>query len=50
MLPLGPGASTGIRLEQETGLVDIYWEYTETSVRIFNNVPDKLAPGKRIGA
>ena len=37
-------ASTGIRLEQESGLVDIYWEYTGTSLRIFNNVREKLAP------
>jgi osmoprotectant transport system substrate-binding protein len=37
-------ASSGVRLEQESGLVDIYWEYTGTSLRIFNNVPDKLTP------
>ena len=37
-------ASSGIRREQEAGLVDIYWEYTGTSLRIFNNVSERLAP------
>jgi osmoprotectant transport system substrate-binding protein len=37
-------ASSGVRLEQESGLVDIYWEYTGTSLRTFNNIPDKLDP------
>jgi osmoprotectant transport system substrate-binding protein len=37
-------ATPGIRREQEMGLVDVYWEYTGTSLRTFNNVPDLLSP------
>ena len=35
-------ATTGLRREQEAGLVDIYWEYTGTSLITFNQVTDKL--------
>jgi osmoprotectant transport system substrate-binding protein len=39
------GLSTnGIRKEQEAGLVDLYWEYTGTSLANFNNVPETLGP------
>lgn len=37
-------ATPGIRREQEMGLVDLYWEYTGTSLRTFNNVSDPLSP------
>lgn len=37
-------ATTGVRREQELGLVDVYWEYTGTSLTIFNAVSEKLAP------
>jgi osmoprotectant transport system substrate-binding protein len=35
-------ATSGIRREQEVGLVDVYWEYTGTSLITFNNVTQKL--------
>ena len=35
-------ATTGIRREQEIGLVDIYWEYTGTSLTMFNMVVERL--------
>jgi osmoprotectant transport system substrate-binding protein len=37
-------ATTGIRREQEGGLIDVYWEYTGTSLMTFNNVMQKLGP------
>ena len=37
-------ATPGIRREQEMGLIDMYWEYTGTSLRTFNNVSDLLSP------
>jgi osmoprotectant transport system substrate-binding protein len=37
-------ATNGVRTEQELGLVDIYWEYTGTSLTAFNNVAEKLGP------
>jgi osmoprotectant transport system substrate-binding protein len=37
-------SSSGIRLEQEAGLVDIYWEYTGTALVSFNNVVERLPP------
>jgi osmoprotectant transport system substrate-binding protein len=39
------GFSTiGVRKEQEAGRIDVYWEYTGTSLLIFNGVEEKLAP------
>ena len=35
-------ATPGIRKEQEAGLIDLYWEYTGTSLVTFNNVKDAL--------
>ena len=37
-------STSGIRKEQEAGSVDMYWEYTGTSLVTFNNVRDALAP------
>src|SRR5215203_5629727 len=37
-------ATSGLRREQEAGLVDVYWEYTGTSLITFNQVTEKLAP------
>jgi osmoprotectant transport system substrate-binding protein len=37
-------ATTGIRKEQEAGLIDVYWEYTGTSLLAFNNITTKLGP------
>src|SRR5215211_3873601 len=37
-------ATTGVRTLQESGIVDIYWEYTGTSLTTFNQVTDKLSP------
>jgi osmoprotectant transport system substrate-binding protein len=37
-------SSSGIRLEQEAGLIDIYWEYTGTALVSFNNVVERLPP------
>ena len=37
-------STTGLRREQEAGLIDIYWEYTGTSLITFNNVTEKLGP------
>jgi osmoprotectant transport system substrate-binding protein len=36
-------ASAGLRREQEMGLVDLYWEYTGTSLVTYNNVTEKLS-------
>jgi osmoprotectant transport system substrate-binding protein len=35
-------ATAGLRKEQEMGLVDVYWEYTGTSLLTFNNVNEAL--------
>jgi osmoprotectant transport system substrate-binding protein len=37
-------STTGIRREQELGSVDIYWEYTGTSLRVFNNISRTMSP------
>jgi osmoprotectant transport system substrate-binding protein len=37
-------ASQGLRREQEVGLVDLYWEYTGTSLVTYNNVREALGP------
>ena len=40
----GSGFTTGsIRKLQESGLVDVYWEYTGTSLVTFNGVAEKLS-------
>ena len=36
-------ATTGVRTLQERGIVDVYWEYTETSLITFNHVTEKLS-------
>jgi osmoprotectant transport system substrate-binding protein len=37
-------STTGIRREQEIGLIDIYWEYTGAALTAFNMVADRLEP------
>jgi osmoprotectant transport system substrate-binding protein len=37
-------ATTGVRSLQERGIVDLYWEYTGTSLTTFNQVTEKLSP------
>ena len=37
-------ATSGIRMEQEAGLVDVYWEYTGTSLVTFNAIREALGP------
>ena len=37
-------ATTGVRTLQETGIIDVYWEYTGTSLTTFNQVTEKLSP------
>src|SRR5215204_3461096 len=37
-------ATTGIRILQESGIIDLYWEYTGTSLSEFNQVKEKLSP------
>ena len=37
-------ATTGVRTLQERGIVDLYWEYTGTSLTTFNQVTEKLSP------
>src|SRR5215213_9095002 len=37
-------ASTGIRSLQESGIIDLYWEYTGTSLSEFNQIKEKLSP------
>src|SRR5215210_3319929 len=37
-------STAGVRTEQEAGLVDIYWEYTGTSLLTFNGVRESLGP------
>src|SRR3954454_20820397 len=36
-------ATTGIRSLQESGIIDLYWEYTGTSLSEFNQVKEKLS-------
>src|SRR5215204_4737772 len=36
-------ATTGVRTLQEGGIVDVYWEYTGTSLTTFNHVTEKLS-------
>jgi len=36
--------TTSLRKAQERGVVDLYWEYTGTSLREFNKVTEKLSP------
>jgi osmoprotectant transport system substrate-binding protein len=41
----GTGFQTaGVRTLQERGIVDVYWEYTGTSLTNFNYVSEKLSP------
>src|SRR3712207_1244803 len=37
-------STSGVRREQEAGLVDLYWEYTGTSLVTFNKVREPLGP------
>src|SRR3954452_15363856 len=37
-------ATTGIRSLQESGIIDLYWEYTGTSLSEFNQIKEKLSP------
>jgi osmoprotectant transport system substrate-binding protein len=37
-------STSGVRKELEAGLVDLYWEYTGTSLVTFNNVRETLGP------
>ncbi len=37
-------ATPGVRKELEAGLIDLYWEYTGTSLLIFNDVRESLEP------
>src|SRR3954464_6572311 len=37
-------ATTGIRSLQESAIIDLYWEYTGTSLSEFNQVKEKLSP------
>jgi osmoprotectant transport system substrate-binding protein len=37
-------ATTGIRSLQESGIIDLYWEYTGTALAAFNRVTEKLSP------
>jgi osmoprotectant transport system substrate-binding protein len=38
--------TTSLRKAQEAGVVDLYWEYTGTSLREFNKVTEKLSPAE----
>jgi osmoprotectant transport system substrate-binding protein len=38
--------TTRLRLAQEAGVVDLYWEYTGTSLREFNKVAEQLSPAE----
>ncbi len=41
----GTGFGTvGVRTLQESGIIDVYWEYTGTSLTTFNQVTEKLSP------
>src|SRR5829696_1589304 len=37
-------ATTGVRTLQESGIIDLYWEYTGTALRTFNQLTEKLPP------
>src|SRR5215208_5775861 len=37
-------ATTGLRTLQEGGIIDLYWDYTGTSLTTFNHVTEKLSP------
>jgi osmoprotectant transport system substrate-binding protein len=37
-------STNGVRKEQEAGRIDLYWEYTGTSLLTFNNVTEPLGP------
>src|SRR3954451_10325134 len=37
-------ATNGIRSVQESGIIDLYWEYTGTSLSEFNQIKEKLSP------
>jgi len=39
-------ATTGLRTLQERGIIDVYWEYTGTSLTTFNLVSEKLSPAE----
>lgn len=36
--------STVLRQAQENGQIDVYWEYTGTSLVVYNNVEERLSP------
>lgn len=36
--------STAVRQAQENGQIDVYWEYTGTSLITYNNVEERLSP------
>jgi osmoprotectant transport system substrate-binding protein len=38
--------TTSLRKAQETGVVDLYWEYTGTSLSEFNKATEKLSPAE----
>lgn len=38
--------TTRLRQAQQAGLVDLYWEYTGTSLREFNKVTEQLSPAE----
>jgi osmoprotectant transport system substrate-binding protein len=38
--------TTRVRQAQEAGVVDLYWEYTGTSLREFNKVTEQLSPAE----
>src|SRR5215217_4076728 len=37
-------ATTGVRTLQESGIIDLYWEYTGTALRTYNQLTEKLPP------
>src|SRR3954453_21315430 len=37
-------ATTGVRTLPESGVIDLYWEYTGTSLATFTNVTENLWP------
>jgi osmoprotectant transport system substrate-binding protein len=39
-------STTSLRRAQEAGRVDLYWEYTGTSLRDFNKVTEQLSPAE----
>jgi osmoprotectant transport system substrate-binding protein len=38
--------TNGLRQAQEAGRIDLYWEYTGTSLRVFNNATGRLTPAE----